>query len=245
MKNFLFILTAKPYTPMMNVNTHIFKKDVWKKFLASFVMFLLLFNITFRVPSLDFSAFAGNSDFYNLVSVIVDEDTYGKINGELNRYAKDIQGVLENTRVVILPVPKSTTAFQIASLNESLYFDGYKGIKPGVDFESKLIGTVLVGNFDVPVVYDGNKESKSIVPYTDFEDKAYIYNQVSGKYEKNTQNKNGIQSEIWHGVISPNLGSVDANIKGLKDYFDKNHEFYLGTGNFKLSEGILNGNGSL
>jgi hypothetical protein len=44
----------------------------------------------------------------------------------LNRYAEDIQGVLENTRVAIFPTPDNTTPFQIASLNESLYFEGYK-----------------------------------------------------------------------------------------------------------------------
>jgi hypothetical protein len=58
-----------------------------------------------------------------LVSIIVDEDTYSKINSELKRYALDIQGVLENTKVVILPTPKNTDAFNIASLNESLYYE--------------------------------------------------------------------------------------------------------------------------
>jgi hypothetical protein len=54
-------------------------------------------------------------------------------------------------------------------------------------------------------VYDGNKSDDTIVPYTDFEDKMYIYNHATSKYEKNTKNKDGLQSEIWHGVISPNL----------------------------------------
>jgi hypothetical protein len=68
-----------------------------------------------------------------------------------------------------------------------------------------LIGTVLVGNLDVPLAYDGNKSDDTIVPYTDFEDKMYVYNHATSKYEKNTKNKNGLKSEIWHGVISPNL----------------------------------------
>jgi len=45
--------------------------------------------------------------------------------------------------VVILPTPKNTSAFKIASLNESLFFEGYKGIE-NVSFQSKLVGTVLV-----------------------------------------------------------------------------------------------------
>jgi hypothetical protein len=31
--------------------------------------------------------------------------------------------VLSNTQVVILPTPKKTTAYEIASLNESLYLE--------------------------------------------------------------------------------------------------------------------------
>jgi hypothetical protein len=52
------------------------------------------------------------------VSVIVDTETYDDIRSELDRYAKDIQSVLENTKVVIIPTPKETPAFNIASLNE-------------------------------------------------------------------------------------------------------------------------------
>ena len=52
------------------------------------------------------------------MSVIVDTETYDDIRSELDRYAKDIQSVLENTKVVIIPTPKETPAFNIASLNE-------------------------------------------------------------------------------------------------------------------------------
>jgi len=58
-----------------------------------------------------------------LVSIIVDEDSYDEVSVEINRYATDIQGVLENTKVVILPTPINTKAFNIASLNESLYYE--------------------------------------------------------------------------------------------------------------------------
>jgi hypothetical protein len=50
-----------------------------------------------------------------------------------------------------------------------------------------------------------------------------------------------LKHDIWHGVIAPNLGSREKNIQGYKDFFDKNHDFYKGTGQFKFSEGILNG----
>ncbi len=70
--------------------------------------------------------FADEEKFYNLVSVIVDEDIYDDVRSKLVRYTQDIQGVLENTRVVILPTPSTATSLDIASLNEKLYFEGYK-----------------------------------------------------------------------------------------------------------------------
>ena len=218
------------------------KHSKLQKFISSLILFSLFLSITVRAPIWGLGVHAGSSDFYNLVSIIVDEGTYWDISSELNRYADDIQGVLENTRVAIFPTPDTTTPFQIASLNESLYFEGYKWVDNSISFESKLVGTILVGDLDVPVAYDGNKSDDTIVPYTDFEDKMYIYNHTTSKYEKNTKNKDGLQSEVWHGVISPNLWSRDANIQWLEDYFDKNHDYYQGTGNFKFSEGILNGN---
>jgi len=67
--------------------------------------------------------FAGEKDFYNLVSIIVDEETYPEIKSKLVRYSQDIQNTLEDTRVVILPTPSTASVVDIASLNESLYFE--------------------------------------------------------------------------------------------------------------------------
>jgi len=213
-----------------------------QKFISSFIIFSLLFGTTFRVPFFQFSTFAWSSEFFNLVSIIIDEDSYNEISSEINRYASDIQGVLENTKVVILPTPKNTDAFNIASLNESLYYEGYKSIDNSVNFESKLIWTVLVGNFNLPVIFDKNESSQTILPFTDFEDKSYIYNYENNRYEINDKNYSGIKSEIWHWVISPNLWSFEENIIWLKDYFNKNHDYYSGTWNFKFSEGIIDWN---
>jgi hypothetical protein len=94
-----------------------------QKFVSGLILFSLFFSVTIRVPLGSFGVHAGSSDFYNLVSIIVDEGTYGDISSELTRYAEDIQGVLENTRVAIFPTPDNTTPFQITSLNEALYFE--------------------------------------------------------------------------------------------------------------------------
>jgi len=67
--------------------------------------------------------YAGEKEFYNLVSIIVDEENYDELKSTLVRYSRDIQANLENTRVVILPTPVSASVLDIASLNESLYFE--------------------------------------------------------------------------------------------------------------------------
>ena len=118
-----------------------------QKILAGFLIFCFLLTFVFRVPLemiFPYSAFAEQRDFYNLVSTLVDEDTYAEVKSKLVRYSKDIQNVLENTKVVILPTPSDASVYDIASLNESLYFEGYKAVDEDVDFESRLVGTVLV-----------------------------------------------------------------------------------------------------
>jgi len=216
----------------------------FQKYISSLLIFALLFSITFRIPFYDFKTFAWNDEFFNLVSIIVDQDTYNETKSQIERYSKDIQWVLENTKVVIFPTPADTSAFKISSLNESLFYEWYRGVDKKADFESKLVWTVLIGELDLPMIYNGEIFSRSILPITDFDDKLYIYNNITSRYEKNSDNKNGLKSEIWHWVISPNLWDTNKNIEWLKDYFAKNHDFYEWTWIFKYSDWILNWNNS-
>ena len=105
--------------------------NFFQKSLSFFLIFSLLFSVTFRLPFDIFfpsSVFARESEFNNLVSILVEEEIYniGNISSRIERYARDIQSVLENTRTVIIPVPSDATVFDIASLNERLYQEGYK-----------------------------------------------------------------------------------------------------------------------
>lgn len=211
-----------------------------QKSISSLLLFSMFFSLTFRIPLFDFKVFAWSAEYYDLVSVIVDQDSYDEVKSELNRYAEDIQWVLENTKVVIIPTPINTPSFNISSLNESLYFDWYKWVDESVSFESKLVWTVLVWNFNLPIVFDWDNSSRTILPFTDFEDKQYIYNHETNRYEANDKNINWLKSEIWHWVISPNFWDFDKNIDWLKNYFDKNHDFYKWTWDFQYSQWILN-----
>ena len=210
-----------------------------QKFFSSLIIFSLLFSISIRIPVLDFLIYADDSKYYDLVSIIVEEEIYDDIKSEVKRYAEDVQWFLENTKVVILPTPKDTPAFNVASLLELLYNEWYKGLS-NVSFESRLVWTVLVGDIKLPEVYLKSNSSKTIVPYTDFEDKKYIFNHENQKYEENLENLDWIKSEIWHWVISPNLWTSLENLTGIKNYFDKNHDFYIWNWNFKSEDLIMN-----
>ena len=141
-----------PFCLFLQIKNKIMKYTKIQKFISSFIIFSLLFSITFRIPLFNYSAFAWDEDFYNLVSIIIDEETYDEIESEVKRYSKDISWVLENTKVVILPVPTDVKPFDISSMNESLYYDWYKWIKD-VNFESKLIWTVLIWNIPLPLAF--------------------------------------------------------------------------------------------
>lgn len=66
------------------------------------------------------------------------------------------------------------------------------------------------------------------MPYVDFEEKSYIFNHESGKYEKSEKALSKLIPEIWHGVISPNTGDEGDDIEAINDYLDKNHDFHTG-----------------
>ncbi len=205
-----------------------------QKTIASFLLPLFFFGLVFRFPFGDF--FSGvdaiNPEVNSLVSILVNEDIYSWVKSSVERYAEDIQKQLEKTRVVIIPVPNDASAFEIASINEKLYYEGYKGLTWKWDFESELVWSVFVWKIPSPVVFSDEKRSKSILPYTDFEDKKYVYNHTSKRYEKNSNNIGWIQAEIWHGLIVPNKWNNDEDIQAINDFFDKDHNFYEGQWNF-------------
>lgn len=210
-----------------------------QRFISGILIFSLLFSLTFRVSFewLLNQVFAWDTNTYNIVSIIVQDDLYNAwifssdIKSEIDRYAEDIQATLPMTKVVIIPTKPDEKVNNIASINEKLYFEWYKGIKD-LTWESKLIGSVFVWNIPLPLVYDGDNSQKSVFPYVDFQDKAYIYNTASKKYEKNQNKKDELKAEIWHSFISPNNLDKWQDIEDLKNFFDKDHDYYQKKWNF-------------
>ena len=214
-----------------------------QKFISTIILWFFFFGLVFRIPfdRLLLSTQAWNLKMTSLVSFLVEEKIYSWIKTNVKRYAEDIQKELENTKVIIVPIPEDITAFRIASLNERLYYQWKEGLIEGTPWwTSKLVGTVLFWNLPLAVGFEWKKSWKTLLPYVDFENKSYIYNHENGRYEKNRDKITVIQPEIWHWVMSPNTGKTPDDIRAINEYLDKNHEFYTGQGNFKSQEWTTN-----
>lgn len=210
-----------------------------QKFIASLLIFSTFFSFTFNITLewLIQTIFAWDNTIYNIVSIVVQEEIYdtsvfsSSIKSKIEDYAKNIQKTLPNTKVLIFPMPKTTSPFSIASLNEKLYNQWYKWLD-GLSWESKLIWTVLVWDLPIPVVKKDSEYSKTVLPYVDFTDKMYTYNHQTNLYEYSLTPGN-TDVEIWHGFISPNTWNSNEDIKLINNYFEKNNDYYNKKNQFK------------
>ena len=49
----------------------------------------------------------------------------------------------------------------------------------------------------------------SLYPYVDFDDKEFVYQKETGRYESpNFSVQKHVQADIWHGVMNPSVGRV-------------------------------------
>lgn len=166
----------------------------FKKTIAAFLILLLVISQTFRWDFLG-TANASAENYRDIVSIVVDQQTRRALGSKIDRYAEDISAYLGSTRVVISVINSDTTPAEIAAYNEKLYYegDGDNGVK------SRLVGTILLGNVPIPMVNVDGTYFPSVFPYVDFENKAFIYNPRSDRYEQVSALNNANQSvEIWH-----------------------------------------------
>jgi len=200
-----------------------YQESQYSRFQRS-VSYLLIFAIFF-VNSFQLSFFdktkAEEIKNIQLISLIVHENVYGAIQSRINRYAEDVQAKLNNTKVLIYKVPENITPQKIAALNEKLFYEG-----DGNNDNSKLIGTILVGDIPLPVIHDTSKTFLSVYPYIDFNEKNFIYNNDSWFYEKSLLTPKDINPEIWHSIIAPNTWDENKDRIKLIEFFDKDHDYY-------------------
>lgn len=214
-----------------------------QKILSSFLIFSILFSFTIQTPVFQLvgTIFAADTTNYNVVSLFVQEELYPSIKSGVDTYARNIQKTLENTKTMIIPIPSDTHPYNIASLNEKLYFEGYNWLD-GLSGKSHLIGTVFIWDIALPVVENKWNYEKTVLPYVDFDEKAYIYDTQTHTFSYNSDTTTTPKAEIWHGFISPNTWNAKEDIQEINDYFEKNNDFYEGEGLFENQKGVMNGN---
>ena len=174
----------------------------FKEHLSIFLIFCILISQTIQVSFFD-SIEAAVDDYRDLVSIMVDRETYSKQSGKIKRYSEDIQSYLGNTRVSLFIVDADTPPVALAAQNEKLYYDGdgQRGI-------TSLVGTILIGNIPLPIVHREGKSFPSLYPYVDFDDKRFVYSDLTRRYEYANSTRETTDVEIWHGVINPSVGRI-------------------------------------
>ena len=199
------------------------KYNFWQKSISLLLILIFLgyTNFSIFLPKVQ----ASTKTINNLVVLLVAEDlftpgkenTTGSLSHKIYRYAEDIRKKMNKTKTKILTVKKNTKPIFIADVLERLYFDGEIN-----DYEENhLTGVILIG--DIPqakIPIKNGQYASSLAPYTDFQNKAFIYSPLEKKYIKHIHE---FIPEIWHGLI-PSLSSAEA----LKKYFNQLHEYYLG-----------------
>ncbi len=138
----------------------------------------------------------------------------------IRRYALDAQKSQPFTKSVILKVKKNEPVENIAYTLEKLYLEG-----DGTSGEiNRLIGIVVVGDVPLPVVNKGGNRFVSLFPYTDFEDKTYVFDAATKDFVPNPEVATP-KADIWHGVIKPPVSGQEGN-ELLAFYFDKNYLYH-------------------
>ena len=121
--------------------------------------------------------------------------TESDLDSRIERYAKDLSAEydLTDTKILTFDGDKDTVA-DLAEALENMYLNGDGTLN------NRLAGVVLIGDIPLPVVNKNGNRYVSVFPYTDFTEKAYIYNPLTNNYERN-EDVEFPKPEIWHGVI--------------------------------------------
>ncbi|MFA6305992.1 MAG: FG-GAP-like repeat-containing protein, partial [Candidatus Gracilibacteria bacterium] len=219
----------------------------FQKFFCGILVLVFLFTeilsapVAYALTAIEKADKPGDfEDTYDLITVVVDSEidkdlnSYAGLKGKypdklkentlgerIIRYLGDLRESNEYTDVQILIFDKKKeNAVDLANALENLYFNG-NGEK-----KNRLAGVVLAGNIPLPVVNKNGEKFVSMYPYTDFENKAYVYDSKTLNFEYNP-NITFPKPEIWGGVIKADVGGV-AGQEELAKFFDKNHLYYAG-----------------
>lgn len=216
----------------------------WKK--ICILITILVYCATFLLQSnlVFFQTWAQEKNIprVNIVTILVDNQIYSNISGEIKWYASDyIQWKLSDTKALVIPLDlKNISAYDIYRMMENIYFDWLE------KENSSLIGLVMIWDIPFPVVNQDWYIFPTVYPYVDFEGQKYVWD-AENDYFISNGNEWG-QAEIWHWLIN-----YWTNIDAYKEYFAKiqkyvgNPDEFIGTGMWyedfiAQKEGFLNEN---
>lgn len=195
----------------------------FQKIIAWFLIGLLFFEATFRIPFLVPSVEALEAQNHeDIVSLLVEEQLFKKISSDIDTYARRIQAQLPHTRTVIMTYAADAHPFLIASANERLYFSG---LPNHGNKTQKLVGTILIGHVPLPVVHKDGKDFLSVYPYTDFSEPHFFWNWDTNRYEYIGSKPEDTRPDIWHSVIDPHSGNLDTDASRVKDFFARVYDY--------------------
>ena len=158
-----------------------------------------------------------SDDSDNIILIVAKENIYDDLKPEILRYAADIHSAC-NVGVIIEKISNETFS-DIRSLLISY-------------ISSSLAGAVFIGDIDAAyfeVANDHGKYGYMSWPcdlyYMDI-DGTWTDNDSNGIFDEHSGN---VTPEIFIGRISAaNMGNLVGEIEGLRTYFSKNHNFWLG-----------------
>lgn len=105
---------------MLKKISRFFKDIPGKKYISALLIATIFLSQTVHVNFFD-RVNAGPEDYHDIVSIIVDTDTYRVQRQKIQRYAEDIGAYLGGVRTTIIVVAKDTPPSMIATKNENLY----------------------------------------------------------------------------------------------------------------------------
>ena len=183
------------------------------------------------------------NDQLGLIAILVEESLMQDFDmkSRIMTYAENAQSRTPHSKALVLEVSKDESTFKIASALEKLYFEGVdtdlidgNPLNNDTKFEddNQLVGVIMIGDIPLPVVHEENGSYvPSVYPYTDFYQKAYIYDYQTDQFEKNKQAQDQTP-EVWHGLIVPPSKAPEEAKKELMAYFDKNNDYTQGKNGF-------------
>ncbi|MBA4336967.1 hypothetical protein C0416_04325 [bacterium] len=169
-----------------------------------------------------------DTDYEGLKQEYQDDLDSNTLRERIYRFARDTQLADPFTKSVIIRVKENQHPSDITQALETLYSKGDQSDQT----KSRLDGVIIIGDVPLPVVNKNGFRFTSMLPYTDFIEPVYIYNETTRDFEYNSGSTTP-KVEAWHGVIKAPTSDQYTPEK-YAYYFDKNHLFHIGNEDFAV-----------